>query len=64
MKIVVSVAYPYIIQLILLKKDRGMQRSAGHLCAVRTIENKVTPKNIVVLAKMGLRANIKQETNC
>jgi hypothetical protein len=36
-KTVVSVVYAYIIQLILLTNACGMQRRAGHLCAIRTI---------------------------
>jgi hypothetical protein len=63
-KIFVSAASAYIIQLILLKNDRGMQRRAEHLCAVRQIKNKVTSINILVVVKMGLRDNIKQETKC
>jgi hypothetical protein len=60
-KIVVSVAYAYFIQLIVLKNDRGMQRRAGHLYAVRLITNKVTSKHTLVVAKIDLRADIKQE---
>lgn len=63
-KTVLSVVYAYIIRLILLKNDRGIERRAGHLCAVKLIKNKVTSKNTLFVAKMGLRANIKQETKC
>jgi len=47
-KIVLSVAYSYVTQLILLKNDRGMQRRAGHLCAVGVTKNKARSKNTLV----------------
>lgn len=62
-KTVVSVPYSYVIQLVLLKNDRGIQRRAEHLCTGRLIKNKVTLKNTLFVAKMGLRANVRQEKN-